>query len=83
MIIQGILTLLFGLICTVIELLPNVNLADVPNELGWTLKLLSYGLYVFPIDVFLVIIGGIVMNTTALAVWAVVEWCYKKLPGVD
>ncbi|WZL74072.1 hypothetical protein QBE52_04860 [Clostridiaceae bacterium 35-E11] len=53
---------------------------------SWSLdfaNLLSKGLMFFPADVWFVVIGNVIFWMMAHMAWAIIEWLYKKLPGVD
>lgn len=48
-----------------------------------TINLLSKGLMFFPRDVWAFVIGNIIFWLMAQLTWAIIEWVYKKIPGVD
>ena len=81
MIIEGLFNLIFGVIIFIISFIPSgVTLPD------WAISfynLISKALYFFPPDVFTTIISVVVANTGVQFVWAIVEWVYKKIPGVE
>lgn len=81
MIIQLIFDALYSVIAGLLDKLPVIG--DMPGWLDNTLNVLSYGLMFFPIDVFISAIGSIAFWLLAHMVWAVVEWVYKKIPGID
>lgn len=82
MIIEGIFELLFGLVVSIIGLIPDVSfpLFEYPNDAE---TILAYALVIFPVDVWVVIIVNIVVFISVSLVWAVIEWTYKKVPGID
>lgn len=82
MIIEGLFNLIFFTIEFIITLLPVpvLNLVDGTSGLA---TILAYGLFFFPADIWVcVIMLGVTMLTTGL-LWAIIEWVYKKIPGVD
>lgn len=83
MIIEGLFNLLFGVVGLVINLVPQINVIEVAGGLGGLGTLLAYGLYFFPLDLWIVIISNISMWVALQGGWAVIEWVYKKIPGVD
>lgn len=81
MIIENICDLLFGLCSTVIGLCPNL---DVPSlELAPTATLLGWALNFFPPSLWGTIILSIGFWYGIQMTWAIIEWVYKKIPGVD
>lgn len=81
MILELVLTPVFALIEGIIMLFP----ADMSLP-GWmqdTANLLGYALMFFPPDVWLVVIGNIAGWHIWHITWALIEWTYKKLPGVS
>lgn len=46
-------------------------------------KPLKYGANFFPMDLLLIIVTSFVIWYTIFMIWAVIEWVYKKIPGVD
>lgn len=81
MIVEFIFDLLYDLLFQIVNMLPV--LGDLPSWIDNTLNVLSYGLMFFPLDVFVTFIGSIVFWMTAHLAWALIEWVYKKIPGVD
>lgn len=79
---EGLFNILFGAVELIITFLPVpvLNLAGGTGGLG---TILSYGLFFFPADIWVCVITlGVTMLTAGL-VWAIIEWSYKKIPGVD
>lgn len=46
-------------------------------------KYVSYALYMFGNDFFLTVIGMIVFFLTINMAWVIIEWLYKKVPGIS
>lgn len=81
MIVEGLLNLLFLPIEGIISLLPsNISL---PGWLQDTADMLSKALLFFPVDVWIIVLGNIIFWHVALIAWALIEWVYKKIPGID
>lgn len=82
MITEAVLAVLFGVSEFLIGLLPQsiANIFDGTAGLG---TILAYGLYFFPLDLWLFIIAHGIMFTGASLAYAVAEWVWKKIPGVD
>lgn len=80
MIIELILIPLFSLVRGIINLLPNnpgVNLT-----LANLILFLKKGLYFTDSFVFFTLISTVVFWTSVQFTWAIVEWVYKKIPGI-
>lgn len=84
MIIKLFCTPIFLLLEGLINLVPSPGgLILIPDWAVSCFDLISKGLFFFPPDVFVTVVGNIVFWTTVHLGWAVFEWCYKKIPGVD
>ena len=59
------------------------EMAEIPNWYWSFQSLLQVGLKVFPPDVWVAVIGNIVFWMGIHLIWAVIEWIYKKIPGVS
>lgn len=81
MIIEGILTLIFSLVNWIISFLPQ-GLA-LPNWLTSFVSFLGTGLSFFPSNVFTILLSNVAFWLTVQMVWAIIEWVYKKIPGID
>lgn len=81
MIVEGLFNLLVGLVELVIGLFPSITVPSVST--GLTVKLLSWGLYFFPLDLWVLVIGNIVFWLSIQFIWACVEWVYKKFPSMS
>lgn len=81
MILEALLSPLFFLIKSLINFIPeNYNL---PEWIASTVAILKIPLSIFPSDVWFVIIGNITFWLGVQVSWSVIEWAYKKIPGVD
>ena len=81
MIIELVTSPIFVLIDSIIGLIPEGLV--LPNFVSQTLELLKYPLSIFPVDLWVVIISNVTFWYGAQILWAIVEWVYKKIPGVD
>lgn len=81
MIIKLITLPLFGLVKLIVLLIPDGVI--LPSYIGSTLDLLSIPLKIFPVDLWILIISNITFWYSVQFGWAIIEWVYKKIPGVD
>lgn len=81
MIIETIFDLFMSLVDFIIGLLPVMPIQSF--ETGYTAKMLSWGLYVFPIDLWVICISNIILWIMVEIAWSTFEWVYKKVPGVS
>lgn len=81
MIIELLVTPIFALIKGLIALLPVAF--EIPNYIADVLALLLKASQFFPMDVFVLCIGNISFWLVIQFMWAIFEWVYKKIPGVD
>lgn len=82
MIIEGLFSLLFGVVEIVINLMPSMTPPGVDGVVGMR-TLLSYALTWFPLDLWIALIVNISFWLTVQIGWVVIEWTYKKIPGID
>lgn len=81
MITEKILLALFSVANFVVGLLPDFASSNVGGS-GFS-QFVGKALFFFPADVLVVGIGNIVLIATVGIGWSVIEWVYKKVPGVD
>lgn len=81
MIVEMILNPIFAITSGLISLIPEPAL--MPNWLSYTINLLKVPLSIFPIDVWISVIGSVVSWFGIQLGWACVEWIYKKIPGIN
>lgn len=81
MIIKLLLTPIFFLIESTINLIPAG--ASIPSWLTYTINILKYPMSIFPADVWIILISNVSFWYVAQMTWAIAEWIYKKIPGVD
>lgn len=82
MIIEAIIDMIFLPLQGLINLLPNVSSPPTP-PIETALEIVSYSAYFFPMGVFVFLINNFLFWYTALLTWAIIEWTYKKIPGVS
>lgn len=58
-------------------------MAELPNWYDDFLRVIKIGLAIFPLDVWIVVIGNLVVWMGIHLTGAVIEWIYKKIPGVS
>lgn len=81
MITQAILNVLMIPLFALIDLLPGAvvtTFAYIEPP-----QIVKYGAYFFPLDVLSTVVTGFSLWYTVLLTWAIIEWIYKKIPGVD
>lgn len=81
MITEAILNPIYSILQNIVNLIPAFG--DMPTWVDNAVSLISYILIFFPVDVFVFIIGNVSLWMGAHIVWSIIEWIYKKLPGVD
>lgn len=81
MIVQLLLTPIFLLIDSLLLLIPKNS--DLPGWIQDTVNLLGIALMFFPADVWYITISNICFWNFGHIGWAVIEWIYKKIPGID
>lgn len=81
MVIELLLSPIFLLVGGVIDLLPTIQ--SIPVWVSDTVSLLSKALAFFPGDVWYYTIGNIIFWLSVQFAWSIIEWVYRKIPGVD
>jgi len=81
MILELICTPLFLLLRGLILLLPAAF--TLPDWSVSFISLIQKALFFFPADVWFIVIGNIVFWLVAQFTWAIIEWVYKKIPGIN
>lgn len=85
MIIELLLTPVFALLNLILSFLPDMSHLDplYDFDISGFIYLLGYGFFIFPFSLFMIIIGNILFWKSAQMIWAIVEWAYNKIPGVN
>lgn len=81
MIIEKILDLWFSAIDLLLNMLP-VNVVETVSTLNPP-HFINWALCFFPTDVITVVIAMFGTSYIVMMAWAVIEWVYKKIPGVS
>ena len=81
MIVEAIFSVIFSVINFFLGFIKGVF--DLPNWMVYTVDLLSKGMMFFPIEVWTIIIANVVFWLVATYSWSLIEWIYKKIPGVN
>lgn len=78
--IKGVLDLFFGLITSLLDLLPAADFSPVFDNavVGFFKNIIGLMLFFIPKDAFIVIISSVVFWVGLQFVWAVVEFILKK-----
>lgn len=81
MIIEKVIDMFFNAITFLVNKLPSglikvVSMPSIPLPL-------RYASCFFPMDLFAIIVGLFVTWYVIFMTWAVIEWVYKKIPGVS
>ena len=83
MIVEAILSLIFSFFGFIISLIPeNILSNNVFDTSGFT-SFISNAFVIFPSNLFLVIVANITFWLGVQMLWAIIEWVYKKIPGVN
>jgi len=85
MIVQLTIYPIFALLHIIIARLPIGNIPPVTDYGGIPalFSILGYMFHIFPLSMFLMILTNIIFWLTAQMLWAIIEWFYKKIPGVN
>jgi len=78
---EVLLNLVFGIINGIIGTL-SMNFT-LPNYVSQTIHLLSIAFSIFPADLFFALLANFLAWQSIHFGWAMFEWIYKKIPGVD
>lgn len=81
MLIELVTTPIFSLINVIVNMIPDGF--NIPNYVWYTIEILKYPLAIFPVDLWVLIISNICFWYTVQLSWSIIEWVYKKIPGVD
>lgn len=81
MIIELLFNLIFGLVSLIISFFPAGY--SLPNWFYSFYDVVSNALAFFPKPVFIIIISNVSFWLTVQMTWAIIEWIYKKIPGIN
>lgn len=82
MLISLILMPFWSFLSFLLGLLPDISYG-LPNWFSSFASLMKIGLSVFPIDVWVVVTANLMFWTGIHLAWSVIEWLYKKVPGIS
>lgn len=80
MIIQLMMVPFWILVYNIIGMLPVFT--SVPRGFNALLDIIGYGCAFIGTDFFLALIGNFIFWLTAQLTWAIIEWVYRKFPGI-
>jgi len=84
MIAELIMTVLFGLARLVMAIIPDLSRIEyLPNSDSFIYILSTAGFILFPSWMFTAIILNVAFWLVVQVNWAIAEWVYKKIPGVN
>lgn len=72
---------IFAAVNALVMLLPNGATRSIP--IADLFSLLELGFAVFPWDLFAFCVSNVVFWLGLQMTWAIIEWIYKKIPGVN
>lgn len=81
MILELIFLPFITLVKFVITLLPTIETPSV--ALNTVIDLAGYGVTILGSSFTVLVLGNIVMWLTIQFTWSIIEWIYKKIPGVE
>lgn len=81
MITEGFFSCLFGIVYELISYIPEF-IVNIPDWFVETVKIIRIGLGIFPTDVFVICVGNGCFWLTAQFSYSILEWLWKKIPGV-
>lgn len=82
MITEAILSFFLNLVIFVLGLIPDNTFSFVLHN-DTAASVLGYALYFFPRDLWIFILSDIVFLVGFTTTYVIIEWVYKKIPGVD
>lgn len=82
MLIELLLSPIFAILEKGFEMI-RLDAIQLPGWLGDFMDLIANAMMFFPIDVWVIIIANVVLWIGIQFAWAVFEWIYKKIPGVN
>lgn len=81
MIFEALLSPIFLLIELLVPFMPTAF--ELPDWGIACIQLLEKGLSLFPADVWWTCIGNVAFWMYVQLTWAIIEWIYKKIPGIS
>lgn len=81
MLIQLMMSPMWFMVYALIGMLPVAE--SFPSGFGAVTNIIGYGCAIVGTEFFMAILGNIIFWLTVQLAWALVEWIYKKVPGVN
>jgi hypothetical protein len=82
MLLKLIFSPIFALLNFILGLIPSISFLQGFDIVG-IFDIAVFTFVFFPFSVFSVIIGNVVFWLQVQGTWSIVEWVYKKIPGVN
>lgn len=82
MLIELMLSPLWGLVSLLISLIPSISVVNGTIMEGFY-HFIQLGLYFCGSAPFVLILANVLFWISAQIGWAVIEWIYKKIPGIS
>lgn len=82
MIIELLLLPIVGLLNLIVSLVPDIGYSTI-SVVEIFRNFIALGLYFFGTTPFVLVLGSVVFWSGVHFAWAIIEWVYKKIPGVD
>lgn len=82
MIIEALFSPIFALIESIFALI-RIGEIKLPGWMGDTMGLIADAMMFFPVDVWVVVLANVGFWLLIQFGWAIIEWVYKKIPGVN
>ena len=85
MILELLLTPIITLMLFITSIIPDMSHIDPLSgqDISGFIQILAYGFIIFPFSLFAIFISNVVFWKTTQITWAIIEWVYKKIPGVN
>ena len=84
MLVELVMNVVWGMVKFLIATLGGMLHIVAPTfDLTPLLNLMSYGVYIFGPTAFCFVVNTVVGWASVHLGWAIIEWIYKKIPGVD
>ncbi|MCL2188084.1 MAG: hypothetical protein FWC16_03420 [Defluviitaleaceae bacterium] len=84
MIIELLLRPIFALLRFAMQFIPSMgDNAEAPVQVVYLMEIIGVAFYIFPPQLFFIFIANSMFWMSAHMGWAIIEWVYKKIPGVN
>ncbi len=82
MITESIVSVLVNIASFLIGLIPEWTATTIDGTAGLG-TILAYGLYFFPLDIWVFVIAQAAIMMGVTAAYTIAEWVWKKIPGIN